>query len=176
MTNRVMGAKAHKLRKQNRQRPRTLSLDVRGPRPSTDVIREYKTRASSLGYDEADTYWRGLDGMLTNVPQFKGVPAGRHETVSRSEEILRRFDNPLFVEYKPQVNPLPDHLRVRIFFNSRQDEVIIQEINIQTRMYRLSAMYTSVDDAYFAMWNDVVSWRLEKPFPSSTSSQPPNQT
>jgi len=166
VANRVMAAKAHKLRKQQRSRPRELSLDKRGPRPSGDVIREYKQRASTLGYDEANSFWRGLDGMLTNVPQFKNVPPGRHETITRSDEILRRFDNPLFVEYKPQVNPPPKHIRIRIFFNSRQDEVVIQEVDISLKRYRLSVMYTSVDDAYFSLWHDIVSWRLEKPFES----------
>lgn len=150
MANRTMAAKALKLRRQNRALPRRLSINgPKGPRPATEVLQEYRSRARSLGVD--DNSWKGFDN----------TPAGRFDIEERAKDILGKFDNPLFVEHID--NPAQ---RIRIFFNSRQDSVVIQRIHKQRRVFSVSIAYTSIDDAYFVLAQEIVEWRIEnKPFP-----------
>lgn len=155
MANRVMAAKALKLRNQKRRYPRKMDLDKRGPRPNREVIGEYRSRARGI----AD---------LDVATRFDGVPAGKYDVNSRLREIVSRFDKLMFVLHID--NPAQ---RIRIYFNSRQDEIIIQRIFKRRQVYCLSKKYTSIDDAYFALENNVVSWNEERSFPNQQDTHAP---
>jgi hypothetical protein len=158
MPNRVLAAKARKLRMQNRSLPRRLQINVKGPRPNLEVIKDYKQRAAGLSIDEDQLFWVGLDGHLTNKG-VEGVSAARYEVQQRTAEILSKFDKPLFVGYMDET-----WQRIRIFFNSRQDVIVIQSVMYNRRRYRISKVYTSIDDAYFVLDNDIVEWKVDKPY------------
>lgn len=165
MANRTMAAKALKLRRQNRALPRTLTINRKGASgPNRVVLDEYKQRAASLGYEEANAWFVRCDGKITNEG-WNMLAAGKQDIRDRSAEILRRFDNPLFVEHVS--NPSQ---RIRIYFNSRQDEVIVQQMHFLQRVVRLSFCFTSIDDAYYALKQDIVPWRYEKAFPDQPAS------
>lgn len=155
MANRIMAAKALKLRKQNRKRPRTLSLDIKGPRPAREVIFEYRERAKSLGipdfYDSTDLWWGS-----------KGYPSTKIFTKS---ELVQKWDQPMFVEYEAE------HFKalgqqIRLYFNSRQDKVVIRRVYWTRRCYCLSLTFGSIADAYYGLLHDCVPWKDEQPFPT----------
>jgi hypothetical protein len=150
MANRVMAAKARKLQIQNRKLPRRLSMSAKGPSgPNQAMLAGYHHRAQGVGDVEPKDV-------------FKGTPAGKHDINTRKDEILHKFDDPLFVEHID--NPFQ---RIRIFFNSRQDCVIIQQWDKRLKRYRLSIAYSCIEDAYTVLDFDSVSWRIEKPIPES---------
>ena len=158
MANRTMAAKALKLKMQRRKLPRNLQINIKGPRPNLEVLKDYKARAAGLGKEH---WFRGLDGHITNKG-IEGVASGRYEVQQRTAEILRLFDNPLFVTHRED-----EHQRIRIFFNSRQDKVIVQQVLYTRRVFRISETFTNIDDCYFALEQDIVDWRIERSYGES---------
>jgi hypothetical protein len=159
MANRTMQAKALKLRSQKRRYPRRMDLDIRGPRPNTTVLGDYRERAKGLALGDC---WIVLDNGMTvlesQVPVVNGHLSARSEI--DIDRINQKFNKPLFVEHLN--NPSQ---RIRIYFNSRHDRVIIQQMHYLQRVARVSEVFTSMDDAYFSLKNDIVPWKLEMAIP-----------
>jgi hypothetical protein len=139
MVNRVMAAKARKLRSQKRRYPRRMDLDKRGPRPNKEMLAEYRNRG------------KGVDDGIPN--RFANTPPGKHDIEQRREQILRRHDPVLRTKYKD--NPV---LAIWVCFDSAQREVWIEETRKRTQTIRNSIVYACTADAYFVLKNECVTW------------------
>ncbi len=163
MANRTMAAKGKKLRAQKRRYPRRMDLDKRGPRPNLAVLADYKQRAKGLAIEDQ---WLMLDNgtivLESQVPIVNAHLSARAEIDAQG--INEKWNTPKYIE----LCSTPSE-RIRLYYNSQKTKIIIQQVNLLRRVFRISEAFPCKDDAIYAMNHDIVPWRIEKKYTDQPS-------
>lgn len=135
-------------RRMRRAWARPLSIRS-GIQPNREIIQQYRKTAQGLGEKIA-------------TDRFPNVSPGRVDIQDRIEEILRVFDDPLFITVID--NSLQ---RCRLYFNSKHDCYLLQHVNWRTREVRISITYSSRDRAMQVWVQSRVCWKFKKSLPTA---------
>lgn len=154
--NRTMQAKSVKLRAQKRRYPRRMDLDKRGPRPNLAVLADYSQRAKGLMVEDR---WLMLDNgqivLESEVPVVNAHLSAKSEIDDKL--IAQKWGAPKYIE----VCSTPIE-RDRLYFNSKKNKVVIQQVRLLNKVFRISEAFSSLADAQYALAMDIVPWRIEK--------------
>jgi len=152
MANLTMASKMLKLRAQRRKYPKRMDLDIRGPRPKTEVLGDYRERAKGLAFGDGwirlDNGQVVLESSVTTVNQHLSAKA--EIDVDR---INQKFEQPLSFTYMD--NPAQT---IRILFTIRKDSYRIEQKFKSRSIHRISIVYKSLDDCTFVLENEIVEW------------------
>lgn len=174
MANRVMAAKAQKLRRQRRLFPRKMSADYIsvGAPPNRLVMAEYKERTRSLAFDQKYLDW------LEAVTRFRGKPPGKLEAEQEAKRIERYKTNPAawLLDVKtasPSIwakleDSCPSLMNVtlhdsavsqtRMFWNAAGDQYVLLEIHHVGRFIRCSMRYQNRERVIGHFQSGTVRW------------------
>ncbi len=158
MVNRTMAAKGVKLRAQKRRYPRRMDLDKRGPRPNLSVLADYTKRAKGLAIEDQ---WLMLDNgtivLESTVPLVNAHLSAKSEIDDKL--IAQKWDAPKFIELHS--TPIE---RVRLYYNSQRSKIIIQQVRLLNKVFRISEAFSGFEEARYSFVHDIVPWRIEKSY------------
>lgn len=154
MGNRVMAAKAMKLRRQIRNAPRPMSG---GQVPNRGILQEYKERAKGLAVNEAE-----IDEAIRhfyNREPWHGVTPERLAVFETLDDLKRMVPEMLFFDIIPENT----QQRLRCFFNSTKTCFVLEWTRYRKGVVLRSIEYPSRQAVVRSWDSDRTIWVETRP-------------